>query len=158
MVAENTPSSASGPGSAGTNAEDPVKVLLDEIGAFTTSTGHFVQARLDTVRIRARSLVARAIATLAATAIIVAAAITGTVYVVHGTALSLTAALGGRTGLAYLLTGLACVLCVCTASVLGIWCLRTRRRDEIVDKYERRKPIERSIHDRDMDQAVRGTA
>jgi hypothetical protein len=154
VVADNLRPGLVEPDDGGTRDEDPLKLLIEQFGAFTSYTGHFAQAKVDVVRVRARHLFARALAVLVAVLVIAAAAITGTVYIVHGTALALTEAFGGRASLGYIVAGLVCAGGTIGVSVFGIWIGHARRRHETIDKYERRKSIERSLHGRDIDQAA----
>jgi hypothetical protein len=161
VIADNTPPGppdGDTPDDAGQNGEDPIKLLIDRIEALKGYTGHFAQAKVDGVKVRARKLYARALATLVTVLVIAATVTTGAVYVVHGTAIALTAAFGGRAWLGYLLAGLMCVGGVVGTSAIGIWLGNRRRRHEIVDQYEQRKSIERSRYGRDVDQAARGAA
>jgi hypothetical protein len=90
--------------------------------------------------------------------VIAAAATTGTVYIVHGTALAMTEWFGGQASLGYLMAGLTCLALVMSVLSFGSRLIKTRRRDELVDKYDQRKSIERAEHGRDVDQASREAA
>lgn len=119
---------------------DPLRELAGSLAELQSQARLFASAKVDQLRVGIRNRVVTIFAFAAVGIVGLVVIITAAVYVVHGIALGLAGAFGGRLWLGYLVCGVLILVLTVSGAVMAEFVARARARRALEEKYEQNPP------------------